>query len=154
MNHGPRNPLPEGWNTKNTAELLNAYKNQIICVRGNCDSEVDQMLLEFPCLNSYTTIFTESKSNSFNGKIFVHHGHLYTKDELKKLLSKGSLVISGHTHITVIEKEDDLFFFNPGSISLPKCDDGKTCGLIEVNNNSLTLSLYTIDGKLIRKQVF
>ncbi|MBP3606971.1 MAG: phosphodiesterase [Treponema sp.] len=154
LNHGPRNPLPEGWNTKNTAELLNAYKNQIICVRGNCDSEVDQMLLEFPCLNSYTTIFTESKSNSFNGKIFVHHGHLYTKDELKKLLSKGSLVISGHTHITVIEKEDDLFFFNPGSISLPKCDDGKTCGLIEVNNNSLTLSLYTIDGKLIRKQVF
>ncbi|MBR1535428.1 MAG: phosphodiesterase [Treponema sp.] len=151
LNHGPRNPLPEGWSTKETAGLLNERKEKIICVRGNCDSEVDQMMLSFPCLNAYTTIALPVKNGM--KKIFVHHGHLYSREELSSWLPKGSVVISGHTHITVMEEENGIFYFNPGSISLPKCDDGKTCGILETESDgSLKFALYSIDGRLIREK--
>ena len=153
LNHGPRNPLPEGWDTKKTAELLNARKEKIICVRGNCDSEVDEMMLTFPCLNAYTTIALPSPSGI--RRIFVHHGHLYTREKLASWLPKDTLVISGHTHVTVLEKDGDLCYFNPGSISLPKCNDGKTCGIIEeIENGKLKIEIYTIDGKLLREAIF
>lgn len=116
LNHGPRNPLHQGWDTKRTAELLNSRKEKLICVRGNCDSEVDEMMLTFSCLNAYTTI-----------------------------------VLSGHTHVTLMEEENGLFYFNPGSISLPKCEDGKTCGILEAGGDSVKVSLHSIDGKLIRE---
>ncbi|WP_407429135.1 phosphodiesterase [Treponema sp.] len=153
LNHGPRNPLPEGWDTKKTAELLNAHKEKIICVRGNCDSEVDQMMLSFPCLNAYTTI-TVPASSAIR-RIFIHHGHLYSRKELTEWLPKGTLVISGHTHITEMEEENGNFYFNPGSISLPKCADGKTCGIIEEDGNGkLKVKLYTIDGKPVKENFF
>ena len=150
LNHGPRNPLPDGWDTKKTAALLNEKKQKIVCVRGNCDSEVDQMMLTFPCLNAYTSIFTD------NGRrIFVHHGHLYTHEELSELLPPKTLVISGHTHVTLMEEDGGLFYFNPGSISLPKCDDGKTCGIVEtLPNGKISVQLYSIDGKKIREKSF
>lgn len=150
LNHGPRNPLPEGWDTKKTAEILNRFKQKTVCVRGNCDSEVDQMMLSFPCLNAYTTIFAD------NGRrIFVHHGHLYTHDELCSLLPAGTLVVSGHTHVTLMEEDRGIFYFNPGSISLPKCDDGKTCGVIEsLPDGKIAARLYSIGGELIREKVF
>ena len=148
LNHGPRNPLPYGWDCKKTAEILNAHKEKIISVRGNCDSEVDQMMLTFPCLNAYTTIFDSGR------RIFVHHGHLYTREELKSWLPKGTLVISGHTHVTVMEESDGLFYFNPGSISLPKCDDGKTCGILEIESGKMKVGIYSIDGKLVREKEF
>ncbi len=143
LNHGPRNALPSGYDTKATASLLNAHKDRIICVRGNCDSEVDQMMLEFPCLNAYTTLFAGGR------RIFAHHGHLYDKAQLASWLPAGSIVISGHTHVTVLEKdaETGLIFCNPGSISIPKCGDGKTCALLEVNEQgSGVISLHSIDG--------
>lgn len=150
LNHGPRNPLPEGWDTKKTAALLNEYKQKTVCVRGNCDSEVDQMMLNFPCLNAYTTIFTD------NGRrIFIHHGHLYTRDELHELLPQGTLVVSGHTHVTLAEEENGIYYFNSGSISLPKCGDGKTCGIIEtLADKKILVQLYSINGSLIREKVF
>ncbi len=145
LNHGPRNPLPEGWNPKETAALLNSVKGKIICVRGNCDSEVDEMILEFPCLSSYANIMDSGK------RIFIHHGHLYDRKKIENWLSKNTVVISGHTHQCVLEKSDDLVFFNPGSISLPKDENGKTCGLIEISSDMHTsISLYSIEGKLIR----
>ncbi|MBQ0050923.1 MAG: phosphodiesterase [Treponema sp.] len=150
LNHGPRNPLPEGWDTKKTAEILNKYKQKIVCVRGNCDSEVDQMLLTFPCLNAYTTLFTDNKR-----RIFIHHGHLYDRSELKELLPDDTIVVSGHTHVTVMEEQEGLFYFNPGSISLPKCDDGKTCGLFETNpDGTVKAGLYKISGEKIRETTF
>lgn len=153
LNHGPRNPLPDGWDTKRTAELLNARKDRIICARGNCDSEVDQMMLEFPCLNAYTTIAVPAAHGM--RRVFVHHGHLYSREELSAWLPKGSLVISGHTHVTTMEKDGDLFYFNPGSVSLPKCDDGKTCGILEIDDGgSVRVSLYSTEGMLIRGQEF
>ncbi len=156
LNHGPRNNLPEGYDTKKTAALLNEYKSKIICVRGNCDSEVDQMMLEFPCLNAYTNLFFPQKDGSkLHGRIFVHHGHLYSRDDLKKLLLPGTLVISGHTHVTVLEEEDGIFYFNPGSISIPKCEDGKTCGLIEIDSDGIRkISLNKITGEEIRSIEF
>ena len=152
LNHGPRNPLPQGWDTKRTAELLNARKEKLICVRGNCDSEVDEMMLTFPCLNAYSTIALPAP----NGirRLFLHHGHLYDRAKLSSWLPKGTIVLSGHTHITVMEEEDGLFYFNPGSISLPKCCDGKTCGILEVDGDSVKVSLYNIEGNLIREREF
>ena len=148
LNHGPRNPLPEGWNPKETADLLNGIKEKLICVRGNCDSEVDEMVLEFPCLQSYTNIFLGKC------RIFVTHGHLFTKEKLESILPEKTLVVSGHTHISLIEKSEKLYFFNPGSISLPKCSNGKTCGLLKYYENSgnLSIQLYTLDGSLIEEK--
>lgn len=148
LNHGPRNPLPDGWDPKKTAEILNSVKEKIICVRGNCDAEVDEMVLEFPCLNAYTNILDDGK------RIFVHHGHLYDRTKLNSWLKKGSLVISGHTHVTVIEEDNGIIYFNPGSISLPKCEDGKTCGVVEINDGKISISLCSIEGKVIRQMVF
>ena len=151
LNHGPRNDLPAGYDTRKTAALLNAHKDKIICVRGNCDSEVDQMMLEFPCLNAYTTLFFGAGGAKLNGRIFVHHGHLYDRAQLKKWLSAGTLVVSGHTHVTVLEEEDGLFYFNPGSISIPKCADGKTFGAIETDGGGIArISLCSLDGTEIR----
>lgn len=152
LNHGPRNPLPQGWDTKKTAELLNERKDKIICVRGNCDSEVDQMMLNFPCLNAYTMLAMPASKKI--RRLFIHHGHLYSREELSDWLPKGTIVLSGHTHVTVLEEENGIFYFNPGSISLPKCDDGKTCGILEVQNDTVKVSLYTIEGKPLREREF
>ena len=169
LNHGPRNALPLGYDTKATAALLNQHKDRIICVRGNCDSEVDQMMLEFPCLNAYTNLFFSMDARAgdsdgageqsaenlhLNGRIFVHHGHLYDRAQLQSWLPRGTLVVSGHTHVTVLEEENGLFYFNPGSISIPKCADGKTCGLIETDAHGIArISLCAIDGATVYKRV-
>ncbi len=156
LNHGPRNDLPAGYDTKATATLLNELKEKILCVRGNCDSEVDQMMLDFPCLSAYTTLFLPTKAGQkLNGRIFVHHGHLYDRTQLRSWLPRGSLVISGHTHVTVLEEADGLFYLNPGSISIPKCGDGKTCALIESDSHGIRkVSLCSIDGKTLRSRSF
>ncbi len=150
LNHGPRNPLPQGHDTMACASLLNDNVSKIIGVRGNCDSEVDQMVLKFPCLGPYTTLFFKRNTKSC-GRIFVHHGHLYTKEQLKEMLPKGTLVISGHTHVSLLEEEGGYFWFNPGSISLPKCEDGNTCGIICTDDDGIKeVSLYTIEGKKLK----
>lgn len=152
LNHGPRNPLPEGHDTKALAAALNSMKAKICGVRGNCDSEVDQMMLTFPCLASYTTLAIPASKKI--RRLFIHHGHLYSREELSSWLPKGTIVISGHTHVTVMEEEAGLFYFNPGSISLPKCDDGNTCGILEIENDRVKVGLYTIEGKLLREREF
>ena len=121
-------------------------------MRVNCDSEVDQMMLNFPCLNAYTMLAMPAPAGL--RRLFIHHGHLYSREELSDWLPKGAIVISGHTHVTVMEEEAGLFYFNPGSISLPKCDDGKTCGILEVQNDTVKVSLYTIEGKPLREREF
>lgn len=111
--HGPRNPLPEDYNPKEVAARLNGVKNKIITVRGNCDSEVDQMLIEFPILAEYAVVLYEGR------RIFVTHGHHYHMDHLPAL-SKGEVFIQGHTHVPVAEKRGGVYVLNPGSVSLPK----------------------------------
>jgi len=119
--HGPRNPLPKDYNPKLVAEKLNLYKDKIIALRGNCDSEVDQMLLEFPIMSDFTNLFLGDK------RIFATHGHLFTEEELP--MGKGDILISGHTHLPLAEKKD-TYIFNPGSITLPKEGNPHSYGIL------------------------
>lgn len=125
--HGPRNPLPKEYNPKEAAELLNRYKNKIIAVRGNCDSEVDQMVLDFPITADYNMILWENK------KIFMTHGHIYNIDN-SFLLENGDILIYGHFHIPMIQRKEGKIFLNPGSISLPKENNSNSFGVFENGN--------------------
>lgn len=111
--HGPRNDLPVGYEPKKVIEMLNNIKEEILCVRGNCDTEVDQMVLQFPILAEYAFIYWKDKM------IFVTHGHNYNLDKMP-MLKKGDILLHGHTHIPVCEKAGDVAYINPGSISIPK----------------------------------
>lgn len=111
--HGPRNPLPDGYDPQRIAAILNEYKHHIIAVRGNCDAEVDQMLIEFPMMADYTMLYSEQ------WRMYATHGHLLHMDDLPPL-QHGDLFIQGHTHVPVAERKGDIFVLNPGSISLPK----------------------------------
>ncbi len=108
--HGPRNPLPDEYAPQKVFEMLNPLSDKIIAVRGNCDSEVDQMVLSFNVSSDYAEIFDGGK------KITLSHGH-----RLVPPLGEGDVYITGHTHVplNVVEKEGYLHL-NPGSVSLPK----------------------------------
>ncbi len=108
--HGPRNQLPEGYDPQGVAEILNSYKEKIIAVRGNCDSEVDQMILEYPMMSDNSYLLLDGR------KFFLAHGHM----EQPKNLLRDCVYAQGHTHVPVIEERKGVYFFNPGSISLPK----------------------------------
>lgn len=124
LNHGPRNPLPEGYNPPQVAELLNKFADKIIAVRGNCDSEVDQMLLKFPMMAPWQQILLN------NQRLFLTHGHLYHPAELPPLSQKDVLVY-GHTHLPVAEQRGDIYCFNPGSVSLPKGGNVPSFGILD-----------------------
>lgn len=112
--HGPRNDLPRDYNPKAVIPLLNALKDDILCVRGNCDSEVDQMVLDFPIMADYAMVYTGKT------KIFVTHGHLYNTTSLPPL-QEGTYLLHGHTHVPAWQPFGNKnMYLNPGSISLPK----------------------------------
>ena len=111
--HGPRNDLPKDYAPKKVIEILNEIKDRLICVRGNCDTEVDQMVLSFPILSDYSSVFIDGYS------IYLSHGHIYNKENPLPL-TEGDIFISGHTHIPVKEIKDGILSLNPGSISIPK----------------------------------
>jgi len=111
--HGPRNPFPEGYGPQKVVEILNPLTPEIICVRGNCDSEVDEMVLTFPLLSGYTALYDGKR------ELFFTHGHIYNENHLPPVKAGGAL-IHGHTHIKVAEKRAGYFLLNPGSTSLPK----------------------------------
>ena len=128
--HGPRNDLPEEYNPKKVIELLNNMKEKLMCVRGNCDTEVDQMVLNFPILADYALLYHESKL------IFITHGHNYnTKNP--PLLSDGDILLHGHTHVPTCERHNNFTYINPGSVSIPKGKEGNTCLLFEHGNFTL-----------------
>jgi len=107
--HGPRNALPAGYAPKEVAAMLNEIKGKLISVRGNCDTEVDQMMLDFPVLSDSAMLFVDGLT------IYAAHGH----HEFPKL-EEGNVVISGHTHIPVDYVNDGIRYINPGSVSIPK----------------------------------
>ncbi len=106
--HGPRNPLPEGYLPAEVSALLAPYKEQIVCVRGNCDSEVDQMVLPFPCLSDYALVCVDGIN------IYLSHGHRAVPP-----MTERDVYLTGHTHVPVAERIPYLHL-NPGSVSLPK----------------------------------
>lgn len=111
--HGPRNPLPEGYNPKEVAIILNRYKEQIIAVRGNCDAEVDQMVLDFPMRSDYVEVYMDGH------RFFLTHGHLYNEEQMPAL-NKGDILMYGHFHKPMAYQKDGIVIFNPSSIALPK----------------------------------
>lgn len=111
--HGPRNPLPEGYDCKKVAELLNQYSNKIIAVRGNCDAEVDQMMLDFDIRQDYQTVDIDGHH------FFLTHGHIYGPDKLP-VLNTGDIFVYGHFHKPVAQRYEDIYMLNPSSIALPK----------------------------------
>ena len=111
--HGPRNDLPEQYAPKKVIEMLNAHKNELMCVRGNCEAEVDQMVLGFPVLADYAFL-------EVNGiRIFATHGHHHGEDNPPPL-AKGDILLCGHTHIPACREHDGFTYLNPGSVSIPK----------------------------------
>ena len=112
--HGPRNMLPIGYDPADLAPLLNTQKEKILAVRGNCDAEVDQLMLEFPIMADYAELWTETD------RFFLTHGHLWNENRLPPLVS-GTTLVHGHTHLPVLKTlPGGVTVFNPGSIALPK----------------------------------
>ena len=111
--HGPRNDLPEGYQPKKVIELLNSMKEEILCVRGNCEAEVDQMVLEFPVMAEYAILTAGRRM------IFATHGHVFNERNLPPL-HKGDILLHGHTHIPKCTEHEDYIYMNPGSVSIPK----------------------------------
>ena len=112
--HGPRNDLPDEYAPKQVLAMLNARRERLFCVRGNCDTEVDQMVLTFPILADYSIFQAGSRL------IYATHGHVYNTAHLPPL-SPGDILLHGHTHVPAWEPfgENNLYL-NPGSVSIPK----------------------------------
>lgn len=112
--HGPRNDLPKGYAPKEVIALLNEIKEQLLCVRGNCDAEVDQMVLEFPILADYCILYAGKRM------IYATHGHVFNMTSLPPLQA-GDILLHGHTHIPAwTEFGQRHLYLNPGSVSIPK----------------------------------
>lgn len=113
--HGPRNDLPKDYNPKKVIAMLNEIGEELLCVRGNCDTEVDQMVLDFPILADYAIIEWKGR------RIYATHGHHFNPDNPPKLKT-GDILLNGHTHVPKWEPFGDRgnWYLNPGSVSIPK----------------------------------
>ena len=127
--HGPRNDLPDGYAPKEVISLLNDRRAQLFCVRGNCEAEVDGMVLEFPVLADYALLC--------DGKVsfFATHGHLYNAQNPPPLKT-GDILLCGHTHVPAFEKHGNFTYINPGSVSIPK--ENSSRGVIIYENGVFT----------------
>ena len=124
--HGPRNDLPREYAPKQVIPMLSEWKDRILAVRGNCEAEVDQMVLPFPCMADYSQLLVNGKT------LHLAHGHHHSPDNLPPLPA-GSFFLSGHTHVKLDEVRNGIRCLNPGSVSIPK--DGSHSCLIFENNN-------------------
>ena len=111
--HGPRNDLPREYDPKSVLAALNGIRESICCVRGNCDSEVDQMVLEFPIMADSLLLFLEGRT------VFATHGHIYNTETPPKI-GRQDILLHGHTHVQAMEDTGKYIYINPGSVSLPK----------------------------------
>lgn len=127
--HGPRNDLPEGYDPKSVIGQLSGERENLLCVRGNCDAEVDQMVLPFPILSDMLLICEGALT------VLATHGHIYNEQNLPPL-KKGDVLLHGHTHIPVMERRADHWLCNPGSVSIPK--EGSAHGYLMLENGVFT----------------
>ena len=140
--HGPRNPLPEEYAPMEVAKLLNSRKGQVFCVHGNCDSEVDQMVLDLPIQADYALLPLGKRL------VFATHGHVHNTASLPPL-APGDILLHGHTHVPAWEGcGEENFYFNPGSVSLPK--DGTQRGYLLLTEEAALWK--TITGEIYHTQ--
>lgn len=135
--HGPRNDLPREYAPKSVIAQLNAVKEKLLCVRGNCDTEVDQMVLDFPILADYCVLFAAGR------RIYATHGHLYGGGAQLPLQS-GDILLQGHTHIPLCAKDGGILRLNPGSVSIPK--ENSPHGYLLLTDS--LLEWKTLDGEI------
>ena len=138
--HGPRNDLPKEYAPKEVIQLLNEKKDHIYNVRGNCDAEVDQMVLDFPVLADYALLELDGKT------FYASHGHIYNEGNLPPL-KEGDIFIHGHTHVLRAEKKEHYTILNPGSVSIPKEGNPPTYAILE--NGVFTIK--TFDQEIIKE---
>ena len=123
--HGPRNGVPNFYDPVRVTEILNGLKDRIVAVRGNCDAEVDQMMLAFPIMNDYDILDAGTE------KFFLTHGHLFNEYRLPPL-GMGTVLAHGHTHVPELKTlACGLTIFNPGSVSLPKGGSSRSFGYFD-----------------------
>ena len=156
--HGPRNPLPQGHNPKGVIELLNPIADKIFACRGNCDAEVDQMVLNFPMMADFVQLVDDGV------QLFCSHGHVYAplradgnlpagcpSTASQPKLSAPAVVFYGHTHVSVLEKNPQgIIVCNPGSTSLPK--ENTEAGFAVYENKKITL--FNMEEKEIKALSF
>lgn len=140
LNYGPRNGIPEGIDPIGIAQRLNEMAADIIAVRGNCDSEVDQMLLEFSIQSDYMLVVDNGK------RLLLTHGHIYNEEILPKV--KADYLFYGHTHLWKLEQKKEMVVCNTGSITFPKDKKNATFAMYE----NETISIHQLDGRVL--QVF
>lgn len=138
--HGPRNDLPREYAPKEVVAMLNDIKNEIIAIRGNCDAVVDQMVLNFPLIEAYSSIFIDKIV------LYTSHGDVYNKENPLPM-NKGDVLIYGHTHVLMAEKENDQYYINPGSVSLPKEGNPASYGIYE---NGI-FEIHDFEGSVLKK---
>ena len=137
--HGPRNDLPEGYAPKEVAALFNKYKDDIICMKGNCDAYVDSMVLDF-CICEDVGVIFDGKN-----RIYMSHGHIHNPENLPKI-PEGSVFLYGHTHIAKDEVINGIRAINPGSLSIPKGGQKNSYMIYEDGK----FSWFDIDGEELR----
>ncbi len=141
--HGPRNELPRDYNPKSVLAQLNVFNQRsdtrLLCVRGNCDAEVDQMVLDFPIMASYATLSAGSRL------LFFTHGHVFNPDNPLKLKA-GDLFLQGHTHVPLCSLQSDIYYLNPGSVAIPKANSWHGYMTAELSETKLVLKWLDLEG--------
>ena len=140
--HGPRNDLPTNYAPKEVISALNEISDKLICVRGNCDTEVDQMVLNFPILSTTAMIY----DGECDLTICASHGHIYNPDNLPPM-SDGDVFLYGHTHVLKSENRGGVLCLNPGSVTLPKENNPKTYAIYEGG----TFTIYDFEDNEVLK---
>ena len=138
--HGPRNDLPDEYAPKKVIEMLNGMSDSILCVRGNCDTEVDQMVLNFPVLADYALLALGGRT------VYLTHGHLYNENNLPPL-REGDILLHGHTHVSKCVDHGKYVYMNPGSVSIPK--ENTPHGYMTIENGRFIWK--ALDGEIIRE---
>lgn len=141
--HGPRNDLPREYAPKEVIAMLNPLKEEIYAVRGNCEAEVDQMVLEFPVLADYSLILADKVC------FYATHGHVYNEKHLPPL-KNGDVLIHGHTHVLRAEEKEGYFLLNPGSVSIPKEGNPPSYGIYEDG----VFTIKDFDGEKLKELIF
>lgn len=139
--HGPRNAIPGGYKPQDLADAINGCKTPLFFARGNCDADIDMMLLK-PMLAPYVSLWWNGK------KILMMHGEHFSLLRKMAMENDADLAISGHTHVASCVREGKTIFLNPGSTTIPKGRDPESAAIVDERG----ISIMTLTGKLLHRE--